>query len=542
MKNITKLISVFIVIAVIFCCSACSGSIKADAQNAVLPDINPPQSVIYIINRADLNDGEYSMVASLQGICAQSEARIYIEDGSNYIMIEDYIKNTKNLAVKKTSDVKELISENIDYIKDSGCVVFEEGSNSTVNMAFTVSGMEKWLAVPSGFSEDAKSLGLEIKQDLTIKENGKYIVTQEDLFEKYKDKLNKNIIVHQSPELVTLRDYAAATGAFCFYTDESSRLQVKFREKVFSWANKNATVLGWSADELGYVKQASKCAISVVPSDHCSNLSLLSSFPAGDIQQKNNAENIIPDENKHYIALVMSDGDNIQWYQTTFPYRGHFYDRINTANDYKLTWTAPPILYKLAPSVLQYVYNAATDKDRFVCGVSGIGYINPTAYNKEALADFVSESVDAMKKADLQTITVLDNSKSMNKLSKAMAYYSAQDYISGGLMQIEYKYEALKGKTLFSDGKPFVSAAKSFWFTSENEDETISREWIEAFAQEINSLPADIYSEMGYSYINIHPWSTSIEDLNYLVSLLDEHIEIVYGDELVDMIKENVIL
>lgn len=540
MEKLKKYFALFMAASIILCFSACSGNLKVKAENAVLPSINPPQSVIYIINRADMSEGEYSMIASLQGICAQSEARIYIEDGSNYIMIEDYIKNAKNLAVKKTSDVKEIISENMNYIKDSGCVVFEEGSNSTVNMAFTVSGMEKWLAVPSGFSEEAKAMGLEIKQDLTIKENGKYTVTQEDLFEKYKDQLNKNIIVHQSPELVTLRDYAATTGAFCFYTDESSRSQVKFREKVFSWANKNATVLGWSADELGYVKQASKCAISVVPSDHCSNLSLLSSLPAGNIQQKNSAENIIPEENKHYIALVMSDGDNIQWYQTTFPYSGHFYDRINTAKDYKLTWTAPPILYKLAPSVLQYVYNAATDKDRFVCGVSGMGYINPTAYNKEALADFVSESVDAMKKADLQTITVLDNSKSVKKLNKAMEYYAAQDDISGGLMQIEYKYEALDGKVLFVHDKPFVSAAKSFWFTSENEDETISREWIESFAQEVNSLPADIHSEKGYSYINIHPWSTTIDDLNYLVSLLDEHIEIVYGDELVEMIKENV--
>lgn len=540
MKNIKNYFLVFMAVSIALCFTACAGNLKADAQNAVLPNINPPQTVVYIINRADMSDGEYSMIASLQGICAQSEARIYIEDGANYIMIKDYIENESHLTVKKTTDVKTLINENIDYIKDKGCVVFETGNNSTVNMAFTVSGMEKWLAIPAEFAEEAKEMGLEIKQDLTRKENGAYTVNQEALFEKYKDRLNKNIIVHQTPELVTLRDYAAAVGAFCFYTDESSRSQVKFREKVFAWANKNATVLGWSADELGYVKQASKCAISVVPSDHCSNLSLLSSLPAEEIKQKNTAEKITPDKNKHYIALVMSDGDNIQWYQTTFPYSGHFYDRISTAEDYKLTWTAPPILYKLAPSVLRYVYNSATDRDRFVCGVSGIGYINPTAYNKNAIADFVFESVDAMKNADLQTITVLDNSKSVRKLSQAMEYYAAQDFIPGSLMQIQHKYEALGGKTLFVNGKPFVSAKRSFWFTSENENEKITNEWIEAFAQEINALPADIHSENGYSYINIHPWSVTIEDINYLVSLLDAHIEIVYGDELIEMIKENV--
>lgn len=417
-----------------------------------------------------MTSGEYSMISSLQGICAQDEARIYIEDGENYIMIEDFVENNSNISVKRTSDVKELILENIDFLNDKGCIIFENGNNSTVNMAFTVAGMERWLAVPAEFADSAKELGLEIKQDLTLKENGEYITTQEALFEKYKDRLNKNLIVHQSPELVTLRDYAAATGAFCFYTDENSKAQVKFREKVFSWANKNATVFGWSADELGYVDQASKCAISVLPSDHCSNLSLLSSLSVENITQKNSAENIAPDESKHYIALVMSDGDNIQWYQTTFPYGGHFYDRVNTAEDYKLTWTAPPLLSKLAPTVLQYVYSKATDKDRFVCGVSGMGYINPTAYNENAIDDFVSDSIEAMKNADLNAITILDNSKNTGKLTKAMKHYSSDDYIKGGLMQINHKYEALGGKTIYADGKPFVSAKKSFWFTSENDE------------------------------------------------------------------------
>lgn len=108
-------------------------------------------------------------------------------------------------------------------------------------------------------------------------------------------------------------------------------------------------------------------------------------------------------------------------------------------------------------------------------------------------------------------------------------------------MQIEDKYEALDGKLIISDGEPFVSVKKSFWFTSENEDEKISPEWIQDFAQQINSLPCDIHSEAGYSYINIHPWSTSIEDLNLLVSLLDDHVEIVYAEELLSLIAENVV-
>ncbi len=518
--------------------SCVRSDLKEGRAQAVLPEIHAPESVIYVINRGDLSDAEYTVASSLQGICAQREARIYIEDGENIVFLEQYLKENKGISVQRVADLWTLVRENRDALTDGGCVLFRMGDN-TINSAFTIAGMERWLAVPEELAGQAEAIGLEIKQDLTKPDGA---LTQEQVFEKYQDRLNKNLLVHQSPELVTLRDYAVAAGAFCFYTNEDDRAQVKFREQVFEWANENAIAFGWSADELGYVKQASGSAIAVIPSDHCSNLSLLSSLKLREpIHQKNSPEQVTAQEGKHYIALVMSDGDNAQWYETTVPFRDHYYDRVQTAGDYKLSWTAPPMLYRLAPTVLQYVYNMATDRDRFVCGVSGLGYINPTRYPEAALEHFAAGTVQAMRQADLQVVTILDNSTSTHKLGRALEAYAVQESLSGGLMQIEDKYEALDGKMVISGGKPFVSVKKSFWFTSENQEEKISREWIEDFAQELNALPCDIRSEEGYSYINIHPWSTSIEDLNLLVSLLDDHIEIVYAEELLAMIAENVI-
>ncbi len=510
-------------------------------ESAVLPELKEPESVVYVINKGDISDSEYSVVASLQGLAAQKESKIYIEDGDNLLFLEKYLEENSHIHIKRISTVKELVNENKEYIKDNGCVLFEEGNNPTVNMAFTVSGMENWLAVPLSLKSETEAMGLDVKLDLSLKENEKYTVSQEDIFEKYKDKLNKNLLIHQSPELITLRDYAVAVGAFCFYTDESKHAQVQFRQKVFNWANENAVVFGWSSDELGYVKQSSESGLAVIPSDHCSNLSLLSALRLKEpIKQKNQTEKITAENDKHYVALVMSDGDNLQWYETTIPFREHYFDRVHSDSDYKLSWTAPPTAYKLAPTVLQYVYDMATDYDRFVCGVSGMGYINPTKYSESAMESFVNESVYAMEQADLHTITILDNSKNISKLSKALEPYSAASAINGGLMQINEKYEALGGKILFSNHKPFVSAKRSFWFSSENPEEKISKDWIEHFADEINALPCDINSENGYTYINVHPWSTSMDDLNYLVSLLDEHIELVYADELVELISQNV--
>ncbi len=44
---------------------------------------------------------------------------------------------------------------------------------------------------------------------------------------------------------------------------------------------------------------------------------------------------------------------------------------------------------------------------------------------------------------------------------------------------------------------------------------------------------ADIHSVDGYSVINIHPWTVSTENLRYFVSLLDDGVQVITGDELI---------
>ncbi len=521
--------------------ASCKAPVKT-GDIAVLPERQTSTEEIFLFDRNNVGEKEYILLTTLQGIVAQRESKIYLKDNDNIVYLQRYLAEHPEVQVKEFTDLWELVQACSSELSDKGCILFDEGNNTTVNMAATIAGVEKWLAVPNSLKEDALAAGLQIKRDLTEKENGHYKVTQEDIFEEYKDKLNRNFLVHQSPELVTLRDYAVAAGAFCFYTDEDNRADVKFRDMVFAWANQNAPVFGWSTDELAYVKQASQNGLFIIPSDHCTNLSFLSGWDKkADMQQKAKSEVIQADESKHYIALIMSDGDNVQWYETSLPFAGHFKDRVETAHDYKLNWTAPPLLKQLAPSVMSMVYDMATENDMFIAGVSGMGYINPTNYPEEYLESFVSESIKAAEAADLQVFATLDNTTSQRKLTNAMTFYAGHSEINGGFMQIEEKYEALSGKILWCGDKPFISVRKSFWYTEkDNPNAQATKEYIEQFAAEINALPADIHSADGYSYINIHPWSTSMEDLNTLVSLLDDHIEIVFADELLQLVRENV--
>lgn len=509
-----------------------------DRDQATVPVFKASESELFVIDKSELSNDLYAMVASLQGIVAKKEAKIFIRDEHNFAHVERFIEE-KDLTVTEFSDPWELVLACKDYLTDNGYVLFETAGSPTLNTAATVSGVERWLSVPLSAKDEAERSGLVRKADMTLKNgDGSYVNTYESLFERYKDVLNKNVLIHQDPDLVTLRDYGIAAAAFCFYTDESSRHSLEFRKKVYSWANLNAPVLGWSTDEIGYVERTSRQGLIVIASDHSSNLSYLSGCNSdAPIRQKYVNEDILPDGTKHYVALIMSDGDNLQWCQG-LPFSHHYVDRQNSDADYKMTWTAPPLMATLAPEAMKYLYGNANAKDSFICGVSGMGYINPTGFPLRNLDAFAKKTVHAMKSADLSALAVLDGSTSERKLKRALQKYADQDYITGGFMQIGDRYQALNGKIIWCGDKPFISVRRSLWYSPD--DGKPIKEWLKDLADEINALPADPASESGYSYINIHPWSMTIEDVDFFVSLLDEHIELVSAEEMLGLVRANV--
>ena len=54
-------------------------------------------------------------------------------------------------------------------------------------------------------------------------------------------------------------------------------------------------------------------------------------------------------------------------------------------------------------------------------------------------------------------------------------------------------------------------------------------------------MKPNIHSQDGYTVLNVHPWSISISDLDYVISHLNDDIELVYADELIELIKENMV-
>ena len=80
-------------------------------------------------------------------------------------------------------------------------------------------------------------------------------------------------------------------------------------------------------------------------------------------------------KNKHYVAFVMSDGDNVQWLEREFFTTSTFGQRQASKLDYKMRWTFSPSLAELCPDAAEKIYSGVKH-DYFISGVSGIGYAN----------------------------------------------------------------------------------------------------------------------------------------------------------------------
>lgn len=170
--------------------------------------------------------------------------------------------------------------------------------------------------------------------------------------------------------------------------------------------------------------------------------------------------------------------------------------------------------------------------------------MHPTQYPKDALAEFTDITAATMAKSGLSYVQLLDktpeNELEEFKLLNACRYYSRYDNIKGGVISLDPdRYAGGNGKIWFVDEKPFVTYRLSLWHPS-GDMSLVTKQWLDEQAAFINSQPADISSPDGYSAVNIHPWTVSIDSLSYFVSKLDSHIQLVTVDELMEMITNNI--
>ena len=494
-------------------------------KNSVIP------KKLYVISENDMTKAEQTMITTLQGIVSsKSNEQIYILSDSEpdyKLWLEDLRKNY-NVKYKVIKNPWKLLKTFKSYV--DGYILYTTFNPPSINNACSLASLKNSLAIDEAIEEMVKEQGLT-KLVKDCRNTDKYWA-----FNTLWDSgLNHSTVIEISPDKpMALRDYAITSKSLVFYEDNIN--DSSFRESIFKSMDDNGHCLGWGPDEHTNVTIASKYGIDVTAADWSYNLSVLSSYPSTPQKQKQDT-NFKGEDGVHYVTFIMSDGDNQQWMLGS-NYSAKNWFGSNYRGDFNLGWSINKSLYYLAPTVFHKYYDSANSSkyfDNFVTSPSGNGYMYPSKFPINKLDSYTNILSEYMKNVDQNYVLILDD----EALYKTNVWdkYTSHDNIHGLLYLNYYKNNSYEGKIVWSNNKPIVSCRDLLWWGLESENNLIDN-----INKRINLGYTDIKNPNSYSFVYVHVWSNTMDNVNDVINKLSQNprVRIVTPNTFMKLINENV--
>jgi hypothetical protein len=352
-------------------------------QGQALPHFASP-AVVDTIEVQALTRDEQITFSALQGQVNRKQPRIYLlnarTDEGRLTWVQTSTVNL-TLGTNYTRENKyELLAKYAHELK--GAVLYDPSVNPHHrNLAGTIAGLRGALPITSEIEAQCREHGINLKTLVDLRELtfSSPIEIYEHLFTNYWEQCSRRLILSARPtdrggDFHHTRDLAAAVGAAVVWLDSRVPAERDLLRKFFRGMKAgDAVALGWYATERSGITTASEFGIGTLPSDHYLNATVFSGM-AHHIQVPPVPK--MPDlEKKAYIALFISDGDNIQYSQRAM--RRIWDQNAAVRGKFPLNWTIAPGLVDIGPALLNYYYGTATANDCFVSGPSGMGYLMP---------------------------------------------------------------------------------------------------------------------------------------------------------------------
>ena len=494
-------------------------------KNSVIP------KKLYVISEKDMTKGEQTMITTLQGIVSsKSNEQIYILSDSEpdyKLWLEDLRKNY-NVKYKLIKDPWKLLKTFKSYV--DGYILYTTFNPPSLNNACSLASLKNSLVIDEAIEEKVKEQGLT-KLVKDCRDTDKYWAFNT----LWNSGLNHSTVIEISPDkAIALRDYAITSKSLVFYEDNVN--DSSFRESIFKSMDDNGHCLGWGPDEHNNVTIASKYGIDVTAADWSYNLSVLSSYPSAQQKQKQDT-NFKGEDGVHYVTFIMSDGDNQQWMLGS-NYSAKNWFGSNYRGDFNLGWSINKSLYYLAPTVFHKYYESASSSkyfDNFLTSPSGNGYMYPSKFPINKLDSYTNILSEYMKKVDQNYVLILDD----EALYKTNVWdkYTSHDNIHGLLYLNYYKNNSYEGKIVWSNNKPIVSCRDLLWWGLESENNLIDN-----INKRINLGYTDIKNPNSYSFVYVHVWSNTMDNVNDVINKLNQNpkVRIVTPNTFMKLINENV--
>ena len=474
------------------------------------------------------SDGSKLTLTSMQGLLAN------ISDRNILFRIDGYEKWLPYTQAKLVTsqpdgspwDFKRLLNEFAPLF--DGYILCDDASAA---IALSIARQKNSIVVLPEFEEAAQAAGLKMTIDVRGWTDLKLRSSPE--FRK----LNRKVAFEQPASYAPwLLDYAVMCGAYIWYEPDATRLE---HTNAYRFLDDNALVFGWNPDigEYNPVLSLSRLNACMVPADWAMNLSVLSGFKYNEIKQKTAAGS---ESKGRTVCLLMSDGDNLQWFTNAYADASHYGSSIR--GSFPFAWGVPAGAADVAAPLAERYYSQMTENDSFVLSLSGLGYTYPSKWTShKALTSMAQTLGQKMRLLDAHELLVLDDGGFESKSTDILLRQTQ----ANGIFYIDFHdYSGLNGQIRFVDGKPIVSAKYKLWnnLPGGSPDE---------IASAINALPTDTKDPDSYAFIIVHAWSGMNENGEFvdgadtmkaverLVSKLDADTSVVSPDQFMQKISDN---
>ena len=364
-----------------------------DVYERTFPAFESPEH-LYVIDLENIDNLLWPTLSTLQGIVNRNHPRIYLiytDHGWNWL---NETISPRGITHEEVTDAPSLFVRFRQELE--GYVIYDPELPDSINVGTTMAGVLDAILVDPGYAPMMEALGMPLIADLRGRWTENQIGEMYDwAHDTYWEACNHEMLGHLEPDIHHLRDYLVATRTFTFYS-ESGRTADEQLVRDFLERDdlvKPTPILGYFTEERGF-RAASECGAYTVTSNFAPSLTVHSSleveFPLSQERPNSN----IQLEDRGYITFMISPNSlayNLDYMldQWQDPRRG----------EVPLGWAISPAALELAPAVVNWYYETASDADYFMAPPSGIGSMYPSLF--PGLDDYISRSVEILRMLDL---------------------------------------------------------------------------------------------------------------------------------------------
>ena len=366
------------------------------------PTFSTPAQPIQCIDVDLLPNDERALFSSLEGIVNRTQPRIAcVSAASEGEFTWMKIHNLSYQAVAQGSELN-VLSEYETNV--TGLVVYDTNLWDTLNLATTIAGVKNELICDAALLSTLTN----VPYNLTIKDDLRGRFTTKDqayeyLYTNYWSQCTHRLMGGlETNNFWYLRDYLVATKCATVWIDPnaSSADAATLASFVTNMTPMNGVYIGWWPNESADMQWIGQYGIPVMASDLFDNGTVY-----GGVATNISIPAIPPTpplQNKIYVSVTLSDGDNVQYMQHTM------YSQWGTSARGKapIGWTVQPLLADFDPEMLNYFWSTATTNDCLVAGPSGAGYTRINFWSTANVTNYAKASSYYLQRTGIRAATV----------------------------------------------------------------------------------------------------------------------------------------